>query len=78
MKTAISIPDVIFREAEKLARRLKKSRSQLYSEAMAAYLRRHDQDAVTAAVNRALGDIDEGIDPFSRAAARRTLEQTEW
>src|SRR5262245_42454497 len=52
MKTAISIPDPIFREAERLARRLKKSRSQLYAEAMADYLRRHDPDAVTEALNR--------------------------
>jgi hypothetical protein len=31
MKTAISIPDAIFAEAERLARRLEKSRSELYS-----------------------------------------------
>jgi hypothetical protein len=30
MKTAVSLPDVLFEEAEMFARRLKKSRSQLY------------------------------------------------
>jgi metal-responsive CopG/Arc/MetJ family transcriptional regulator len=34
MKTAVSIPDRIFREAERHARRSKKSRSQLYAEAL--------------------------------------------
>ena len=33
MKTAISLPDEIFEEAERLARWLKKSRSELYREA---------------------------------------------
>lgn len=78
MKTAISVPDVIYRKAEKLARRLRKSRSQLYSEAMAAYLRRHDEDDVTEAVNRALGNINKRIDRLMRAAAQRTLDQSEW
>jgi metal-responsive CopG/Arc/MetJ family transcriptional regulator len=34
MKTAISIPDDVFAAAERLARRLKKSRSELYSRAL--------------------------------------------
>ncbi|MEK6716162.1 MAG: ribbon-helix-helix protein, CopG family, partial [candidate division NC10 bacterium] len=36
MKTAISIPDPLFRECEKLARDLGISRSQLFSRALAA------------------------------------------
>jgi predicted transcriptional regulator len=78
MKTAISIPDPIFREAERLARRLKKSRSQLYAEAMADYLRRHDADAVTEALNRVYAESGERIDPFADAAARRLLSNVEW
>jgi metal-responsive CopG/Arc/MetJ family transcriptional regulator len=34
MKTAISIPDDVFAQAEKVARLLKKSRSEIYSEAL--------------------------------------------
>jgi metal-responsive CopG/Arc/MetJ family transcriptional regulator len=34
MKTVIFIPDEVFAEAEKLARRLKTSRSELYSRAL--------------------------------------------
>ena len=78
MKTAISIPDPIFREAERLARRLKKSRSQLYAEAMADYLRRHDADAVTEALNRVYAESGERIDPFADAVARRLLSNVEW
>jgi hypothetical protein len=35
MKTAISIPDKVFKEAERLARRLGQSRSKLYGEGVA-------------------------------------------
>lgn len=78
MKTAISISDALFREAEKLARRLKKSRSQLYGEAMTEYLRRHDPEAVTEMLNRVCAQINEPIDSFTDAAARRRLLASEW
>jgi metal-responsive CopG/Arc/MetJ family transcriptional regulator len=52
MKTAISIPDKIYGEAERLSRRLKKSRSQVYTEAVTEYLARHDPEAVTKAMNK--------------------------
>lgn len=78
MKTAISIPDALFREAEKLARRLKKSRSQLYGEAMAEYLRRHDPQAVTEALDRIFTVNADRLDPFVAAASKRTLKSSEW
>jgi metal-responsive CopG/Arc/MetJ family transcriptional regulator len=78
MKTAISIPDKIFAEAERLSRRLKKSRSQVYTEAVTEYLARHDPEAVTEAMNRVCEGIDTRADPAVSAAAIRTLEQVEW
>lgn len=78
MKTAISIPDKVFAEAERLSRRRKKSRSQLYAEAMAEYLARHDPEAVTEAMNRVCESIDTRPDPAVSAAARRALESVEW
>ena len=78
MKTAISIPDKIFRDAERLSRRLKKSRSQIYTEAVTEYIARHDPEAVTEAMNRVCDTIDTRPEPAISAAARRTLEQVEW
>ena len=51
MKTAISIPDPVFEAAEELARRLGKSRSQVYAEALRQYLERHDH--ITRRLNEA-------------------------
>jgi metal-responsive CopG/Arc/MetJ family transcriptional regulator len=78
MKTAISIPDKIFREAEQLCRRLKKSRSQVFTEAVTEYVARHDPEAVTDAMNRVCEAVDTRPDPAISAAARRALEQVEW
>jgi metal-responsive CopG/Arc/MetJ family transcriptional regulator len=78
MKTAISIPDKIYRDAERLSRRLKKSRSQVYTEAVTEYVARHDPQAVTEAMNRVCEAVDTRPDPAISGAARRTLEGVEW
>ena len=78
MKTAISIPDKIFHDAERLSRRLKKSRSQIYAEAVTEYIARHDPEAVTEAMNRVCEEMTEYLDPAISAAARRALEDVEW
>jgi metal-responsive CopG/Arc/MetJ family transcriptional regulator len=78
MKTAVSIPDDIFKDAERLARRTKRSRSRLFSDALREYLARHSPDQVTEAMNKACDEIGEMQDPFVSAAAGRILEQSEW
>ena len=78
MKTAISLPDAVFEEAERLARRLKKTRSQLYREAVMEYLARRDPDAVTEAMDRVADQVDTRSDAWLSEAARRLLEHSEW
>jgi metal-responsive CopG/Arc/MetJ family transcriptional regulator len=78
MKTAVSIPDHVFEGAERLARRTKKSRSQLFSDALQEYVARHAPDHVTEAMNRVCDEIGNTRDEFVAAAARRTLKRSEW
>ena len=78
MKTAISVPDPIFEEADRMARRMKRSRSELYSSALADYLARHDPDSVTEAMNRTLTGLGKDADAFVATASRRTLKRSEW
>ena len=78
MKTAVSIPDDVFRGAERLARRNRKSRSQLYSEALKEYVARHATDEVTEALNRVCDQVGDQSDPFLTLAARQVLERSEW
>ncbi len=78
MKTAISLPDEVFDAAEKQAKRTRKSRSQLYAEALTEYLARHAPDEVTEAMNGVLDQIGQPADEFVGKAARRILERSEW
>jgi metal-responsive CopG/Arc/MetJ family transcriptional regulator len=78
MKIAVSVPDDVFEEAERLARRMKRSRSEVYSRALAEYVARHTPDRVTEAMDRALAEISEPPDEFVRAASRRILKRSDW
>ena len=78
MKTAISIPDSIFQAAEKHANRMRKSRSQLFSEAMVEYLERHTPDEITRMLNETVDTIGDTDDSFVRKASHSILGQSEW
>ena len=78
MKRAISIPDDVFEEAERLAQRTKRSRSQLFSDALKEYLARHTTDDATEAMSRVCAEVGVGTDEFTASAARDILKQVEW
>jgi len=77
MKTAISIPDDLFADAERLAGELKKSRSRLYSDAVREYVARHSADSVTDDLDRVCDELA-GCSDFAPVAARPTLERSDW
>ncbi len=78
MKTAVSIPDDLFLQADALARSLGKSRSQVYREALAEYLLRRDRQSVTSAMDAVVEEIGADVDPWVAEVGRRALERTEW
>jgi predicted transcriptional regulator len=78
MKTAVSIPDDLFRRAEELARTLGKSRSQVYREALAEYVLRREPQAVTSALDDLVGELAPERDDWLAEAGRQALERTEW
>lgn len=78
MKTAISVPDDVFADAERLAKRMKKSRSQLYSHALREFVARHADDHVTEALNEVIEATGEERDEFAPVASRRTLKRVDW
>ena len=78
MKTAVSIPDDVFEQADRLASRLGTSRSALYSRALVEFMAQHDADDVTDRWNAALDDLGEVDTEFVMAAAARTLRDVEW
>ena len=79
MKTAVSVPDDLFAQADRLAKRSSLSRSEVYSAALREYVARHAPDEVTVGLDAVLADLGEpGPDGFAGRAARRTLESVEW
>lgn len=78
MKAAVSIPNEVFEQGERLARRLRTSRSQLYARALADFVVQHEGDRITDSMNRVLDEVGVEVDEFTRRAARRTLRHVEW
>lgn len=79
MKTAVSLPERVYKEAERYAKRTRKSRSQLYAEALSEYLARHAPDEVTEGMNAVVDRLgDARLDAFASRAAQRVLASVEW
>ena len=77
MKTAVSIPDEVFEKVERLARRARRSRSEVFSAALVEYVARHAPDEVTAAMDRVCAEVNKQSDTLVAAASRRVLENAE-
>lgn len=79
MKTAISIPDDLFEAAEKMARKLKISRSELYQQAVANFLQKHGADIVRESLDRVYSKkSNRGLDPLIRLIGEQKLREEDW
>ena len=78
MKTAISLPDPIFKAGERHASRFRLSRSELYASALREYLARHSDDAVTASLDRVYSSESSKLDPALKDLQLRTLGSESW
>ena len=79
MKTAISIPDNLFTEAEITAKQLGLARSQLYVRAIKEFIEHHNKDKITEKLNILYSDavaeyelIDAGIESIREATKNDT------
>ena len=77
MKTAISLPDPLFEEAEAAAKDLGLSRSKLIQTALEEFLARRRDEAITAALNRSLAENPDEVDPVVQHFGLETLKRTE-
>jgi hypothetical protein len=77
MKTAVSLPDEIFKQAEATAKKLRISRSRLYATALSEYLDRNSPESVTARLNAYYSRKPAKIDPAFMRAQMKSLSE-EW
>ncbi len=78
MKTAISLPDAIFEEAEALAQQLGRSRSELYIEALKAYLRRYNRKEVLSKLDEVYSQESSELDPVLGKIQFMSLPREDW
>jgi metal-responsive CopG/Arc/MetJ family transcriptional regulator len=78
MKTAISLPDRIYFEAEETAQNLGISRSALYLNALTEYLKKNNRKNITQKLNEVYGDSDyyNEFEPISNVALENIRELT--
>jgi metal-responsive CopG/Arc/MetJ family transcriptional regulator len=77
MKTAISLPDRVFFEAEKTAQNLGVSRSTLYLNALTEYLIKYNRKNITQMLNEVYNDdYYKEFEPISNAALESIRELT--
>lgn len=78
MKTAISIPDPVFKAADRLARRLGVSRSKLYSVAVERFVQANDDALITAKLNEFYASQPSNLDPVLQSIQARSISKDEW
>jgi metal-responsive CopG/Arc/MetJ family transcriptional regulator len=78
MKTAISLPDDLFKAAESLAGRLGVSRSRLYATALEDYIARHQSRRVSERLDAVYSADDSTLDPSLSEAQAKVLKRSEW
>ncbi len=78
MKTAISLPDSVFEEAEVLARQLGMSRSELYAKALQAYLVRYNRNQRLLKLNQVYSEASSELDPVMSKMQFMSLPHEDW
>jgi metal-responsive CopG/Arc/MetJ family transcriptional regulator len=78
MKVAISVPDLIFNAAERLAKQRQMARSQLFTEALEEYVSRHGSEAITAKLNEIYAAEESGVEQSLARAQLASIDDEAW
>jgi len=78
MKTAISIDDKLFDEAESFSQTAGLSRSRLYCTAINEYIQNHSPDLITEKLNDYYKNHNSKIDDDLKEAAYNLLAREDW
>ncbi|MBI3388023.1 MAG: hypothetical protein HY027_09810 [Deltaproteobacteria bacterium] len=75
MKVAISVPDRVFEEAELVAKRLRVSRSRVYSQAIEEFVTKHRGKSVSESLDAVYGRMAQGLDAVLTELQARALRE---
>ena len=72
------MPDDIFAEADRLARRTRVSRSELYARAVESYVKGHRHQGVREKLNAVYGAEPSRLDAVTSRRPKRSLTKEDW
>lgn len=80
MKTAISIPDDIYKKAERTAKQLGMSRSELYATAVREYIKTYNREHITGKLNEVYAEDDSSseLDPALTTMQAKSVKGDRW
>ena len=78
MKTAVSVPDDLFRKAEVAARRMRVTRSKLYTTALSEFLGRQERSSITERLNEVYSRAPAKVDSALHRAQLKSLDKEAW
>ncbi len=78
MKTAISIPDPIFKAAERLLKQLRISRSALYTKAVDTFIQSHSNENIKAALDLVYSKESSQVDSILNKMQAATFDKEDW
>ena len=78
MKTAISIPDRIFLAADSLAKQLGMSRSELFAQAVEAYIEAHKHSGLIEALDAVYTEESSTLDQSLAQLQWTSLDKKDW
>jgi metal-responsive CopG/Arc/MetJ family transcriptional regulator len=78
MKVAVSIPDPIFREVERISRRMRLPRSQFYAHALEAYVRERSGEEITERLNEVYARTSSKLDAAAESLSLEVLRREKW
>ena len=74
MKVAISVPNEVFEQAERVAKRLRVSRSRVYAQALEEFVKKHGK-GVREALEAVYGKESPGLDSVLTDLQARALRE---
>jgi hypothetical protein len=78
MKTAISVPNDIFELSEKLAKKLKVSRSKIFAMGVKKLGEEFNKEELAVRINAVCDEVDTSLDPAIRQYQSRILQKQKW
>ena len=75
MKVAVSLPDQVFEEAERVAKRLRVSRSRVYSQALQEFVKKHRGESIRESLDAVYGRESSDVDPVLTDLQARALRE---